>query len=127
VAVAGHSFGGQLTLLEASHDRTVRAAVTFGAAAASWDGSPELRDRLIETLRGLAMPVMLIQAANDYSLSPSSAMDGELSRLSKPHVRKIYPAFGNTPSHGHNFLYFETVRWEQDVFVFLEANVTLQQ
>jgi len=124
VAVAGHSFGGQLTLLEASHDRTVRAAVTFGAAAASWDGSPELRDRLIETLRRLAMPVMLIQAANDYSLSPSSAMDAELSRLSKPHVRKIYPAFGDTQSHGHNFLYFDIPRWEQDVFAFLEANVT---
>ena len=124
VAVAGHSFGGQLTLLEASHDRTVRAAVTFGAAAASWDGSPELRHRLFEALRGLAMPVMLIQAANDYSLSPSSAMDGELTRLSKPHVRKIYPAFGDTQSHGHNFLYFDIARWEQDVFAFLEANVT---
>ena len=124
VAVAGHSFGGQLTLLEASRDGTVRAAVTFGAAAASWDGSPELRDRLIETVRGLAMPVMLIQAANDYSLSSSSAMDGELSRLSKPHVRRIYPAFGDTQSHGHNFLYFDVARWEQDVFAFLEANVT---
>ena len=124
VAVAGHSFGGQLTLLEASHDRTVRAAVTFGPAAGSWDGSPELRDRLIQTLRRLAMPVMLIQAANDYSLSPSSAMDGELSRLSKPHVRKIYPAFGDTQSHGHNFLYFDIPRWEQDVFAFLEANIT---
>ena len=126
VAVAGHSFGGQLTLLEASRDGTVRAAVTFGAAAASWDGSPELRDRLIETVRGLAMPVMLIQAANDYSLSPSSAMAGELSRLSKPHVRKIYPAFGDTQSHGHNFLYLDIARWEQDVFAFLEANVTPQ-
>ena len=126
VAVAGHSFGGQLTLLEAWHDRSVRAAVTFGAAAASWDESPELRERLIETLRGLAMPVMLIQAANDYSLSPSSAMDGELSRLSKPHVRKIYPAFGDTPSHGHNFLYLDVARWEQDVFAFLEANVIPQ-
>jgi carboxymethylenebutenolidase len=127
VAVAGHSFGGQLTLLEASRDGTVRAAVTFGAAAASWDGSPELRDRLIETVRGLAMPVMLIQAANDYSLSSSSAMDGELSRLSKPHVRRIYPAFGDTQSHGHNFLYFDVARWEQDVFAFLEANVTPQR
>ena len=126
VAVAGHSFGGQLTLLEASQDRTLRAAVTFGAAAASWDESPELRERLIETLRGLAMPVMLIQAANDYSLSPSSAMAGELSRLSKPHARKIYPAFGDTQRHGHNFLYFDTARWEQDVFAFLEANVTHQ-
>lgn len=127
VAVAGHSFGGQLTLLEASRDRTVRAAVTFGAAAGSWDGSPELRDRLIESLRGLATPVMLIQAANDYSLSPSSAMDGELTRLAKPHLRKIYPAFGDTQTHGHNFLYLEIARWEQDVFAFLEANLTPQK
>lgn len=127
VAVAGHSFGGQLTLLEASRDRTVRAAVTFGAAAASWDGSPELRDHLIRALRGLAMPVMLIQPANDYSLSPISAMDKELSRLSKPHVRKIYPAFGATQTHGHNFLYFDIARWEQDVFAFLEAAISQRQ
>ena len=123
VAVAGHSFGGQLTLLEASRERTVRAAVTFGAAAGSWDASPELRDRLIDTVRGLAMPVMLIQAANDYSLSPSSAMERELSRLSKPYVRKTYPAFGDTQSLGHNFFYFDIARWEQDVFAFLAANV----
>jgi dienelactone hydrolase len=124
VAVAGHSFGGQLTLLEASRDRTVRAAVTFGAAAASWDESSELRDRLIESVSGLAMPVMLIQAANDYSLSPSRALERELSRLSKPHVQRIYPAFGDTQTHGHNFLYFDIPRWEQDVFAFLEENVT---
>lgn len=124
VAVAGHSFGGQLTLLEASRDRTIRVAVTFGAAAASWDGSPELRDRMIESLRALSVPVMLIHAANDYSLSPSSAMESELSRLSKPHVRKIYPAYGDTQAHGHNFLYVDIARWEQDVFGFLEANVT---
>jgi carboxymethylenebutenolidase len=127
VAVAGHSFGGQLTLLEASREPTVRAAVTFGTAAASWDDSPELRARLIETVRALTMPVMLIQPANDYSLSPSSAMDEELSRLSKPHVRKIYPAFGDTQHHGHNFLYFDTDRWEQDVFAFLEPNVAIQK
>ena len=88
LVVAGHSFGGQLTLLEAAHDRTIRTAVTFGAAAGSWDGSPELRDRLIDTLSALSVPVMLIQAANDHSLSPSIAMEKELSRLSKPHVTK---------------------------------------
>ena len=123
VALGGHSFGGQLTLLEASRDRTVRAAVIFAAAAASWDESPELRDRLIETVRRLATPVMLIQAANDYSLSPSRAMDRELTRLSKLHVRKLYPAFGDTQTHGHNFLYFDIARWEQDVFAFLEASL----
>ena len=127
VAVAGHSFGGQLTLLEAARDRTVRAAVAFGAAAGSWDGSPDHRDRLLEAVRELTMPVMLIQPANDYSLLPSKAMDEELTRLSKPHVRTIYPAFGPTPLHGHNFLYFDVARWERDVFAFLEANVKPQK
>ena len=124
VAVAGHSFGGQLTLLEASRDRAVRAAVAFSPAAASWDQSPELRDRLIEVVRGLTTPVMLINAENDYSLAPTGAMGEELSRLSKPVVRKIYPAFGATQTHGHNFFYFDVPRWEQDVFAFLEENVT---
>jgi len=34
IAIAGHSFGGQLSLLAAERDNSVRAAVTFGAAAA---------------------------------------------------------------------------------------------
>src|SRR5881398_1295365 len=42
----GHSFGGQLTLLAAERDHTIRAAVTFAAAACSWEHSPELRERL---------------------------------------------------------------------------------
>ena len=79
---------------------------------------------MIQALHALSAPVMLIQAANDYSLSPSSAMESELSRWSKPHVRKIYSAYGDTQAHGHNFLYFDIARWEQDVFAFLEANVT---
>ena len=123
IAVAGHSFGGQLTLLEASRDGTVAAAVTFGAAAGSWDSSPELRDLLLKSLHTLAMPVMMIQAANDYSLAPSKAMDEELSGLSKQHVRKIYPAFGQTQSEGHNFFYYDVARWEQDVFAFLDATI----
>ena len=36
IAIAGHSFGGQVTLLAAERDNTLRAAVTFAAAAGSW-------------------------------------------------------------------------------------------
>jgi carboxymethylenebutenolidase len=46
IAIAGHSFGGQVTLLAAERDNTLRAAVTFAAAAGSWERSPELRERL---------------------------------------------------------------------------------
>src|SRR5690348_17047301 len=42
IAMAGHSFGGQLSLLAAGTDNSVRAVVTFGAAAASWKNSSEI-------------------------------------------------------------------------------------
>jgi len=51
VAVVGHSFGGALSLLLAAHDTTLRAAVVFGAAAASWVRSPELQRRLLAAVR----------------------------------------------------------------------------
>ena len=46
IAIVGHSFGGQVTLLAAENDNMVRAVVTFAAAAGSWERSPELRQRL---------------------------------------------------------------------------------
>lgn len=123
IAVAGHSFGGQLTLLVAARDSTIRAAVAFAPAAGSWEGSPELRERLLATVRKLTAPVLFLQAANDYSLAPSQVMADELARLSKPYLRKIYPPIGQTASDGHNFLYTDVTRWEADVFKFLDENV----
>lgn len=123
IAVVGHSFGAQLTLFCAERDATVRAAVAFGPAAASWDQSPELRERLLVAMRKLTAPVMLIHPANDYSVAPGRAMAEELKRLSKPHLLKMYPAFGETTSDGHNFLYADVGLWEKDVFEFLSANV----
>lgn len=49
IALAGHSFGGQLTLLAAERDQTIRALVTFAGAAGSWEHSSELRERLLTT------------------------------------------------------------------------------
>jgi dienelactone hydrolase len=123
IAVAGHSFGGQLTLLEAERDSTIRAAVTFAAAANSWEGSSELRERLLTAVRKTTVPVMLLHAANDYSVAPGQAMAGELARLAKPHLLKIYPPVGKTPNDGHNFVYTAVDQWEPDVFEFLDEHV----
>ena len=123
VAVVGHSFGGQLTLLEAERDPAIRAAVTFGAAAGSWDGSAELRARLLAAVGKITTPVLLIHTANDYSVTPGKCMADEFARLSKPHVLKIYPPVGETTSDGHNFLYTDVALWENDVFNFLDQNV----
>jgi dienelactone hydrolase len=123
IAIAGHSFGGQLTLLAVERDRSVRAAVMFAAAANSWDHSRELRDRLLAAADKTTAPIMLIQAGNDYSTAPSSALADELEQLHKPHLLKIYPPFGRTSEDAHNFLYFAISRWEGDVFKFLDDHV----
>jgi dienelactone hydrolase len=120
LAIVGHSFGGQLTLLAAEGDNTIRAAVTFAAAAGSWERSPELRERLRAAADKATAPIMLIQATNDYSTVPSYALADELERLHKPHLLKIYPAVGQTADDGHNFLYLAIPQWEHDVFGFLD-------
>src|SRR5437016_12095427 len=123
IAIAGHSFGGQLTLLAAERDNTIRAAVTFAAAADSWERSPELRERLRGAADKATVPIMLIQAANDYSTAPSQELANELERLHRAHLLKIYPAVGQTADDGHNFLYLAIPQWEHDVFGFLDEHV----
>jgi carboxymethylenebutenolidase len=123
IAVAGHSFGGQLTLLTAESDTSVRAEVTFGAAANSWERSPELRERLLAAVRKTNAPIMLIHAENDYSTAAGKALGAELDRLHRPHLLKIYPPVGQTSDDGHNYLYLAILEWEPDVFKFLDEYV----
>jgi carboxymethylenebutenolidase len=123
IAIVGHSFGGQLTLLAAERDCSVRAVVTFAAAAGSWERSPELRERLRSAVDRTTAPIMLVQAANDYSTAPSRELADELRRLHKPHVLKIYPPVGQTSEDGHNLLYLAIAQWEEDVFGFLDEHV----
>src|SRR5438477_12940163 len=109
--------------LRAERDKTIRAAVTFSAAAASWEGSIELRECLLAALRKTSTPIMLIHAANDYSTVPGKATAGELGRLGKPPVLTIYPPVGKTSDDGHNFVYTTIDQWEDDVFKFLDEHV----
>ena len=120
IAVAGHSFGGQLTLLAAQRDKTIRAAVTFAGAAASWERSPELRERLLSAIRGTNAAIMLTHAENDFGTAAGRTLSVELEHLHKPSVLKIYPSVGLTSDDGHNMLYENIPAWESDVFEFLD-------
>jgi dipeptidyl aminopeptidase/acylaminoacyl peptidase len=123
IAIVGHSFGAQLTLLAAEGNSRVRAAVSFAAAANSWAGSAELRERLLRAMRSMNIPVLLIHAANDYSVVPGQVMAAELARLNKPHTLKIYPPYGTSADDGHNMVYLAIPQWENDVFQFLDMYV----
>ena len=123
IAIAGHSFGGQLTLLAAERDATIRAAVTFAAAANSWRRSAELRERLVASVRKINAAIMLMHAENDYDTSAGRDLADELKRLHKTHLLKIYPAVGLTTDDGHGMLYENIPAWEDDVFKFLDQHV----
>jgi dienelactone hydrolase len=123
VAMVGHSFGGQLTLLAAERNSSLRGAVTFGAAANSWEKSPELRQRLLTAVGKTTSPIMLIHAANDYNTAAGRELAAELERLHKPHLLKIYPPVGQTSDDGHNAVYTAIPLWEGDVFKFLDEHV----
>jgi dienelactone hydrolase len=123
VAVAGHSFGGSLTLLMAERDLGLRAAIVFAGAAGSWEGSPPLQARLLAAVDAAKTPVFLIYAANDYSVAPARVLGDEMARLQKPHRVKVYPPTGKTPDDGHRFVYLGVATWEPDVFAFLDDHM----
>jgi dipeptidyl aminopeptidase/acylaminoacyl peptidase len=123
VAVAGHSFGGSLSLFVAERDPLVRAVIDFAGAANSWALSPRLRARLLAAVGLAKAPVFFIHAANDYSVSPAKVLGDEMARLGKPHRIKIYPSVGRTAEEGHSFVYTGVATWEQDVFAFLDEHI----
>ena len=123
IAVAGHSFGGSLTILLAGRNTALRAAVVFSGSAFSWDRSAELRARLLAAADRTNIPVLLLHAANDYSTEPGRALAARLEQLGKQHRLTIYPAVGVTAHDGHNFVYSRVDLWENDVFAFLDEHV----
>lgn len=120
IAVVGHSFGGSLTLLLSERDHSIRAAVNFGGAAATWDDSSSLRERLLSAVDHINTPVFFIFAENDYSTNPGKALSAEMARVKKTQQLKIYPAVGQTPAEGHALIYRAVPTWENDVFAFLK-------
>ena len=122
VAAVGHSFGGSLSLLVAERDRSLRAVVSFAGAAASWEGSPDLRARLMTAVGRLTAPVLFVYTTNDFSVAPGTVLDAEMARLSKIHRLELFPPFGKTAEEGHLFVYLGVPHWERDVFSFLDEH-----
>jgi dienelactone hydrolase len=122
IAVSGHSFGGQLALLAAERD-DVRAAVTFAAAAQTWDSWPELQKLLLETVAKINVPVFLNYAVNDFSIAPGKSMAAEMAKRQKRYELRIYPPVGKTAGDGHSAVYTDVTSWEREVFPFLDEHL----
>ena len=119
IAVSGWSAGGQLALIAAEADPGNRVAVACSSASVSWDGSPELQQRLVATVAKIKIPVFLFQAQNDYSLNPQKTLVAEFTRLGKPHEAMVYPAHGTTVQDGHAFCVDAPEVWGDRVTTFI--------
>jgi carboxymethylenebutenolidase len=124
IAISGCSYGGIQTLLAGERDLNVRALVPFAPGAMSWEQNQPLQDLLIRAVDRARAPVFLLQAENDYSLSPSHILSKEGNKKHKDFQSKIYPAFGSGHQDGHwGFCSTATDVWGADVLAFLEAQM----
>ena len=122
IVIAGCSYGGIQTVLASERKLVIRAAIAFAPAAESWRGSYHLRERLLRAVRQATVPLLLIQAENDYDLSPTRALDEEMKKAGKPHKRVVFPPYGNSAQEGHGGFCFSGGRvWGDEVFSFLDA------
>lgn len=119
IAMAGCSFGGIQTVLATEKQLGLRGTITFAPAAMSWSKVPELRSRLIQAVQSATVPILLIQANNDYDLSPTKTMVKELEKTNKPYKLLIFPKFGKTQADGHSFCVRGEQVWGSEVFSFL--------
>jgi dienelactone hydrolase len=123
IAVSGWSAGGQLTLIGAEADPGYRVAVACSSASISWDGSPELQQRLVATVSKIKIPVLMFQAENDYSLNPQKVLGAEFKRLGKRYEEMVYPPHGTTLQDGHTFCVDSPEIWGDRVITFLRNNL----
>jgi dienelactone hydrolase len=122
IAVMGCSFGGIQTLLAAESAPDIRAAVDFAGGAESWEGSPDLRARMIKAACDARVPVFFIQAEGDYDLAPSRTLSKEMEKRGRPFQLHIYPSFGHTQQENHSFCVHGVDVWGTDVLTFVEKS-----
>jgi len=121
IVVAGCSYGGIQTLLGAERGVGYRAAVSISPAALSWEGNPLLRERLLQAVRKIEIPVMLLQPPKDASLEPSRVLGAEFKRLGKPFSGKIYPPEGPEDQQEHCFGGAKGMHiWAEDALAFFK-------
>jgi dipeptidyl aminopeptidase/acylaminoacyl peptidase len=120
VAVMGSSYGGINSLLAAARDERVRACVSFAAAAMSWGPVPGLRPFLLEHAGAIRCPVLLLQAKNDFDVTPSAVLAARLRAAGRVCERHLFPPFGANPMEAHQIWVHAPQVWAPVVLPFLD-------
>jgi carboxymethylenebutenolidase len=107
ISVAGISFG-------------IRAAVNFAGAAMTWAKSSLMRERLLRAAAAAKVPVLFVQAKNDFDTAPTRELCAEMQRKGRQCRTRIYPPYGSTAMEAHGLAYRAPEVWEEEVFRFLK-------
>lgn len=78
---------------------------------------------MIRSAKTAVIPMLFVQAENDYSLTASRTLAAEMETLGKPHKLLIFPPFGNTAADGHAFCTRGANIWTPEVFSFLDETM----
>lgn len=120
VATVGCSFGGIMSLFAAERGTGIVAAVDFAGGAIMWAKTAPLRERMKVAARNAKVPVLFLQAENDYDTAPSRVLSEEMKKAGKPMRVRIFPPRGTTPQAGHGFCAGgENPPWGTEVLAFL--------
>lgn len=113
VVVAGHSLGGVESLFLAARRTDLRAALSIGAGIPGWDVNEVLRQRMIAAAAAATIPVIILQAENDYA-KPAPALGEAMTKAGRRGFVKVYPAVGKTPKEGHGGFSLNPGIWGDD-------------
>lgn len=124
IVVAGCSYGGIQALLGAESGAGYKAAISLSPAALSWEQNIYLQIRLVEAVRRIQIPVMLIQPAKDASLAPARVLGAEAKRARTPLTVKVYPASGPAEEQSHCFGGASGIHvWADDAKAFFQSTL----
>lgn len=119
VSVLGSSYGGITSILATALAEEVAGCVSFAAAAMSWGPVPEVQGLLLEHLDAGRCPVLLLQAANDFDLTPSEVMLAHCGETGRDCDRVILPPFGANELEAHQVWVHAPQLWAPQVLPFL--------
>ncbi len=120
IAVAGHSFGGSLTLFLAARDTTLRAVVIFSGAAHSWSHSAELRRRLREAVHHTPPGPLHSYSERLFDRVGPGARRGDAEARSATPPQDL-SRLRSEPLRGTQLSLSRPGMWEADVFAFLDS------
>jgi dienelactone hydrolase len=125
IFMSGISYGGLECLIDANTLQGVRGYIVFSGGARLFASHP-LAHRLETAVKQSRAPILLIQAANDYSTTPTKELGPLLIARRDGSKAILYPAFGDPKSVPMGHIAFSTWNlgteiWGPDAIAFLNA------